>query len=132
MEICTYFGSVHRALLLVVLLSVCVRAEASPDQTKTVEFNVKPGGVVHTFSERVGKSYLFFTQFKVELKGTKIEYANAYSQTATAGQSDVPLKPEEFIIGDSTVDLVCNWMSFTDISFIMQIHKKVQEMRSGD
>lgn len=25
-----------------------------------------------------GKSYLFFTQFKAELKGTKIEYANAY------------------------------------------------------
>lgn len=25
-----------------------------------------------------GKSYLFFTQFKAELKGTKIEYANVY------------------------------------------------------
>lgn len=25
-----------------------------------------------------GKSYLFFTEFKAELKGTKIEYANAY------------------------------------------------------
>lgn len=25
-----------------------------------------------------GKSYLFFTQFKAELKGAKIQYANAY------------------------------------------------------
>uniref|UniRef100_A0A3Q3JNU3 Myeloid-derived growth factor n=1 Tax=Monopterus albus TaxID=43700 RepID=A0A3Q3JNU3_MONAL len=120
-----------------------VFADASSEQTKTVEFNVKPGGVVHTFTEGIGeyectftyasqggtneqwlmsvglsdddrlfscsvwrpqgKSYLFFTQFKAELKGTKIEYANAYSQTAATGQSDVPLKPEEFTIGDTTV-----------------------------
>lgn len=50
-----------------------------------------------------GKSYLFFTQFKAELKGTRIEYVNAYSQSAAGGQSDVPLKPEEFTIGESTV-----------------------------
>uniref|UniRef100_A0A3Q0RA10 Myeloid-derived growth factor n=1 Tax=Amphilophus citrinellus TaxID=61819 RepID=A0A3Q0RA10_AMPCI len=122
-----------------VLTSPCVPAEASDEQAKTVEFNVKPGGVVHTFSEGIyecsftyasqggtneqwlmsvglsddnkmfscsvwpqGKSYLFFTQFKAELKGTKIEYANAYSQAAAGGQSDVPLKPEEFTIGEST------------------------------
>ncbi|KAG7267791.1 hypothetical protein CRUP_003210 [Coryphaenoides rupestris] len=29
-----------------------------------------------------GKSYLFFIQFKAELKGAKMEYANAYSQTS--------------------------------------------------
>lgn len=37
--------------------------------------------VTHIFyscSRPKGKSYLFFTQFKVELKGAKIEYANAY------------------------------------------------------
>ncbi|XP_030583051.1 myeloid-derived growth factor isoform X2 [Archocentrus centrarchus] len=130
-------------LLVFVLTSPCVPAEASDEQAKTVEFNVKPGGVVHTFSEGIGeyecsftyasqggtneqwlmsvglsddnkmfscsvwrpqgKSYLFFTQFKAELKGTKIEYANAYSQAAAGGQSDVPLKPEEFTIGESTV-----------------------------
>ncbi|AWP10951.1 putative UPF0556 protein C19orf10 -like [Scophthalmus maximus] len=130
-------------LLVSVLVSALLPAEASPERTKTVEFNVKPGGVVHTFAEGIrdyecsftyasqggtneqwlmsvglsdedtlfscsiwrpqGKSYLFFTQFKAELKGTKIEYANAYSQTAAAGQSDVPLKPEEFTIRDSTV-----------------------------
>uniref|UniRef100_A0A3Q3XCT3 Uncharacterized protein n=1 Tax=Mola mola TaxID=94237 RepID=A0A3Q3XCT3_MOLML len=50
-----------------------------------------------------GKSYLFFTQFKIELKGAKIEYGNAYSQTAAAGQGDMPLNPEEFSVGDSTV-----------------------------
>ncbi|KAM9831414.1 myeloid-derived growth factor [Neosynchiropus ocellatus] len=121
-------------------LSVLAPVSASSDRTKTVEFNVKPGGVVHTFSEIIreyecsftyasqggtneqwlmsvglsdddrlfscsvwrpqGKSYLFFTQFKAELKGTKLEYANAY---VTAGQSDVPLKPEEFTVRDSTV-----------------------------
>nr|XP_019936194.1 PREDICTED: myeloid-derived growth factor [Paralichthys olivaceus] len=107
-------------MFLLVSVSSLVPAAASAERTKTVEFNVKPGGVVHTFTERVvsdinnkyfffissrpqGKSYLFFTQFKAELKGTKIEYANAYSQTAGAGQSDVPLRPEEFTIGDSTV-----------------------------
>ncbi|XP_037554015.1 myeloid-derived growth factor [Nematolebias whitei] len=130
-------------LLFCTLISVCVPTGASPENTKTVEFNVKPGGMVHTFTEGIreyectftyasqggtneqwlmsvglsdddklfscslwrpqGKSYLFFTQFKAELKGTKIEYANAYSQTAAGGQSDVPLKPEEFIVGESTV-----------------------------
>uniref|UniRef100_A0A3B3TJ32 Myeloid-derived growth factor n=2 Tax=Poecilia latipinna TaxID=48699 RepID=A0A3B3TJ32_9TELE len=157
-------------LLLGISMSLCVSAE----QTKVVEFNVKPGGVVHTFSEKVskyeciftyasqggtnevcvvlitrtlkfylllipagttvkycsalkqqwlmsvglseddqlfscsvwrpqGKSYLFFTQFKAELKGTKIEYANAFSETAVTGQRDVPLKPDEFTVGESTV-----------------------------
>ncbi|TNM87898.1 hypothetical protein fugu_006119 [Takifugu bimaculatus] len=50
-----------------------------------------------------GKSYLFFTQFKAELKGAKIEYANAYSQTSAAGQGDVQLNPEEFTVGETTV-----------------------------
>ncbi|KAM4738829.1 myeloid-derived growth factor [Anableps anableps] len=130
-------------LLLGTLMSLWVLAETSPERTKTVEFNVKPGGVVHTFSEGIseyectftyasqggtneqwlmsvglseddrlfscsvwrpqGKSYLFFTQFKAELKGAKIEYANAFSETAAAGQRDVPLKPEEFTVGESTV-----------------------------
>lgn len=130
-------------LLVSVLFAASVPAEGSPDRSKTVEFNVKPGGVVHTFSDGIrdyecsftyasqggtneqwmmsvglsdddrlfscsvwrpqGKSYLFFTQFKAELKGTQIEYANAYSQTSGAGTSDVPLKPEEFTVGESTV-----------------------------
>ncbi|XP_074524485.1 myeloid-derived growth factor [Halichoeres trimaculatus] len=129
-------------LLILALIAAFVPVHASADQTKTTEFNVKPGGVVHTFTEgireyecsftyasqggtneqwlmsvglsdddrmfscsvwRPGKSYLFFTQFKAELKGAKIEYANAYSQAAGAGQSDVPLKPDEFTVGDSTV-----------------------------
>uniref|UniRef100_A0AAZ3Q7D8 Uncharacterized protein n=1 Tax=Oncorhynchus tshawytscha TaxID=74940 RepID=A0AAZ3Q7D8_ONCTS len=50
-----------------------------------------------------GKSYLFFTQFKAELKGAKIEYASAYSQTAAGGQRDVTLREDEFTVGDSTV-----------------------------
>ncbi|XP_020487479.1 myeloid-derived growth factor [Labrus bergylta] len=129
--------------VFLILMSIAAFVPVSAEGTKTVEFNVKPGGVVHTFTEGIreyecsftyasqggtneqwlmsvglseddrlfscsvwrpqGKSYLFFTQFKAELKGTKIEYANAYSQTAAAGQSDVPLKPEEFTVGDSTV-----------------------------
>ncbi|XP_041791717.1 myeloid-derived growth factor [Chelmon rostratus] len=138
------FCAAHLAsLLALVSIAAFVLVDASPDSTKTVEFNVRPGGVVHTFTESIreyecsftyasqggtneqwlmsvglsdddrlfscsvwrpqGKSYLFFTQFKAELKGAKIEYANAYSQTASAGQKDVPLKPEEFTVGDSTV-----------------------------
>ncbi|NXO28116.1 MYDGF factor, partial [Cisticola juncidis] len=50
-----------------------------------------------------GKSYLFFTQFKAEVKGAKIEYAMAYSQAAVGAQSDVPLKQEEFEITETTV-----------------------------
>ena len=34
-----------------------------------------------SFPRPQGKSYLFFTQFKAELKGAKIEYANAYVST---------------------------------------------------
>ncbi|NXL95526.1 MYDGF factor, partial [Alectura lathami] len=50
-----------------------------------------------------GKSYLFFTQFKAEVKGAKIEYAMAYSQAAVGEQSDVPLKQEEFETTETTV-----------------------------
>lgn len=35
-----------------------------------------------------GKSYLFFTQFKAELKGAKIEYANAYVSIKETPLSD--------------------------------------------
>eukprot|EP00064_Thunnus_orientalis_P013174 superscaffoldBa00002110_g13211 len=79
MESPNNFCAVNLAALLVfVLISACVQVSASAERTKTVEFNVKPGGVVHTFSQGI-------------------------SQTAAAGQSDVPLKPEEFTVGDSTV-----------------------------
>ncbi|XP_026866516.2 myeloid-derived growth factor isoform X2 [Electrophorus electricus] len=111
---------------LLILVSVLTCASASDERTKTVEFNVKPGGVVHSFSEKIqwqmtvglsdddrlfscsvwrpqGKSYLFFTEFKAEIKGAKIEYASAYSQAAVGGQKDVPLKEDEYSVGDHTV-----------------------------
>ncbi|XP_051977485.1 myeloid-derived growth factor-like [Xyrauchen texanus] len=50
-----------------------------------------------------GKTYLFFTQFKAEIKGAKIEYTTAYSQTDVGGQRDVALKEEEYIVSESTV-----------------------------
>uniref|UniRef100_A0A4W3H156 Myeloid-derived growth factor n=1 Tax=Callorhinchus milii TaxID=7868 RepID=A0A4W3H156_CALMI len=50
-----------------------------------------------------GKSYLFFTQFKAEVTNAKIEYAEAFSQAAGGGRSDIPLKPEEYVIGENTV-----------------------------
>ncbi|NXK92215.1 MYDGF factor, partial [Formicarius rufipectus] len=50
-----------------------------------------------------GKSYLFFTQFKAEVKGAKIEDAMAYSQAAVGAQNDIPLKQEEFEITETTV-----------------------------
>ncbi|NXU36087.1 MYDGF factor, partial [Drymodes brunneopygia] len=50
-----------------------------------------------------GKSYLFFTQFKAEVKGAKIEHAMAYSQAAAGAQSDIPLKQEEFEISETAV-----------------------------
>ncbi|XP_019727281.1 myeloid-derived growth factor [Hippocampus comes] len=130
-------------LLLVVLLSE-YRAHASDEQTKTVEFDVRPGGTMYTFTESIGeyecafsfsaqggtnekwlmsvgldednrhfscsvwrptgKSYLFFTSFKMEMKGAKVEYANASSQVAmAAGQRDVELNSEEYTIEESAV-----------------------------
>ncbi|XP_076880130.1 myeloid-derived growth factor [Brachyhypopomus gauderio] len=128
---------------LLVVFSVLTVAHVSEERTKTVEFNVKPGGVVHSFSETIkeyecsftyasqggtneqwqmsvglsdddslfscsvwrpqGKSYLFFTEFKAEIKGAKIEFASAYSQAAVGGQKDVALKEEEYSVGDHTV-----------------------------
>nr|XP_057928253.1 myeloid-derived growth factor [Doryrhamphus excisus] len=131
------------SLILMLLLSY-IPTQATEEQTKTTEFDVRPGGVVHSFTDSIegyecsfsfaaqggtnekwlmsvglsgdkklfscsvwrptGKSYLFFTQFKMELKGTKIEHANAFSQAAVpAGQSDVALPPEEYTVGESAV-----------------------------
>ncbi|XP_006640065.2 myeloid-derived growth factor [Lepisosteus oculatus] len=127
---------------LISLLAVTF-VSASQEKTKTVEFNVRPGGMVHSFSEKIGeygcsftyasqggtneqwqmsvgisdderlfscsvwrpqgKSYLFFTQFKAEVTGAKIEYARAYSQAAVGGQKDVALKEEEYTVGDTSV-----------------------------
>lgn len=39
----------------------------------------------------------------MELKGAKVEYASAYSRTVDSGQSEKELKPEEFVVGDTTV-----------------------------
>ncbi|NXO44770.1 MYDGF factor, partial [Locustella ochotensis] len=50
-----------------------------------------------------GKSYLFFTQFKAEVKGAKIDYAMAYSQAAAGARADIPLKQEEFEITETSV-----------------------------
>uniref|UniRef100_A0A8D2NCQ8 Myeloid derived growth factor n=1 Tax=Zonotrichia albicollis TaxID=44394 RepID=A0A8D2NCQ8_ZONAL len=50
-----------------------------------------------------GKSYLFFTQFKAEVKGAKIEHAMAYSQAAAGALNDIPLKQEEFGVTETTV-----------------------------
>ncbi|XP_061096744.1 myeloid-derived growth factor [Conger conger] len=136
------FGS--SPFLIVSLICVLTLELASAkERTKTVEFDVKPGGVVHTFTKKIkkyecsftyasqggtneqwqmsvglsedeshfscsvwrpqGKSYLFFTQFKAEIKGAKIEYARAYSQAGVGGHSDVALKEEEYTVGDHTV-----------------------------
>lgn len=48
------FCAVHLASVLAfVLIAAFVPIDASSDSTKTVEFNVKPGGVVHTFTESI-------------------------------------------------------------------------------
>ncbi|PNI25247.1 MYDGF isoform 1, partial [Pan troglodytes] len=50
-----------------------------------------------------GKSYLYFTQFKAEVRGAEIEYAMAYSKAAFERESDVPLKTEEFEVTKTAV-----------------------------
>ena len=48
-----YCSVMHFANFFVFVLIALCAASASPDGTKTVEFNVKPGGVQHTFSETI-------------------------------------------------------------------------------
>ncbi|NWY68031.1 MYDGF factor, partial [Erithacus rubecula] len=136
------------ALVPVALLYLAARAAAGPGTApgatpSTAEFDVRPGGEVHSFSRSLGdfsctftysaqggtneqwqmqvglgedsglfscsiwrpqgKSYLFFTQFKAEVKGAKIEYAMAYSQAAAGALSDIPLKQEEFEVSETAV-----------------------------
>ncbi|XP_066492286.1 myeloid-derived growth factor [Tiliqua scincoides] len=127
-------------LFLLQLRPSVLRAE---EGVTTAEFDVRPGGMVHSFSKSLGdytctftyaaqggtneqwqmnvgvsednqlfscsvvrpqgQSYLFFTQFKGEVKGAKIEYGMAYSTAAAGGQSDVPLKEEEFHVTETAV-----------------------------
>ncbi|XP_054645496.1 myeloid-derived growth factor isoform X1 [Dunckerocampus dactyliophorus] len=132
------------AFSLILLLMSTFPAQATEEQTRTTEFDVRPGGMVQTFTDSIGGyacsflcaaqggtnekwlmsvglsdddklfscsvwrptgiSYLFFTQFKMELEGTKIEHADAFSQAAvTPGQGNVALGPEEYTVGESTV-----------------------------
>ncbi|NXF88958.1 MYDGF factor, partial [Eubucco bourcierii] len=121
---------------------LCLAAWAA-EEPSTADFDVRPGGEVHSFSQSLGdysctftysaqggtneqwqmnvavsednllfscsiwrpqgKSYLFFTQFKAEVRGAKIQHAMAYSQAAVGAQSDIPLKQEEFEVTETTV-----------------------------
>ncbi|XP_002761650.1 myeloid-derived growth factor [Callithrix jacchus] len=126
--------------------AVALRPVEAVSEPTTVAFDVRPGGVVHSFSQNVGpgdkytcmftyasqggtneqwqmslgtsednqhftctiwrpqgKSYLFFTEFKAEVRGAQIEYAMAYSKAAFERESDVPLKNEEFEVTKTSV-----------------------------
>ncbi|XP_016053349.1 PREDICTED: myeloid-derived growth factor isoform X2 [Miniopterus natalensis] len=136
-------ASLWAALLLA---AVALRPAEAVSEPTTVAFDVRPGGVVHTFSQNVGpgdkytcvftyasqggtnekwqmslgtsedhqhftctiwrpqgKSYLYFTQFKAEVRGAEIEYGMAYSKAAFERESDVPLKNEEFEVTKTAV-----------------------------
>ncbi|XP_007439816.2 myeloid-derived growth factor isoform X2 [Python bivittatus] len=132
-------GSTASFFLLQLLLS----AVGAKEETITADFDVRPGGMVHSDSKSLGdytctftyaaqggtneqwqmsigvsednllfscsiwrpqgKSYLFFTQFKAEVKGAKIQYAMAYSKAGVGEQKDIPLKEEEFFTTERTV-----------------------------
>uniref|UniRef100_J3S5G6 UPF0556 C19orf10-like protein n=1 Tax=Crotalus adamanteus TaxID=8729 RepID=J3S5G6_CROAD len=125
------------------LLQLLLSAVEAKQESVTTDFDVRPGGMVHSYSQNLGdvacnftyaaqggtneqwemiigvsddktlfscsiwrpqgKSYLFFTQFKAEMKGAKIKYAMAYSAAGVGGQEDVPLKEEEFLVTEQTV-----------------------------
>ncbi|KAJ7308349.1 hypothetical protein JRQ81_008887 [Phrynocephalus forsythii] len=126
-----------------VLFPLLFSAARAEETSTTADFDVRPGGMVHSFSKSLGdytcsftyaaqggtneqwqmsvglsednllfscavwrpqgKSYLFFTQFKAEVKGAKIEYGMAYSAAASGGRGDVPLKQEEFQVTETAV-----------------------------
>uniref|UniRef100_A0A2K5P9K7 Myeloid derived growth factor n=1 Tax=Cebus imitator TaxID=2715852 RepID=A0A2K5P9K7_CEBIM len=132
-------GVCARLWAALLLGALALRPAEAVSEPTTVAFDVRPGGVVHSFSQNVGpgdkytcmftyasqggtneqwqmslgtsedhqhftctiwrpqgKSYLYFTQFKAEVRGAQIEYAMAYSKAAFERESDVPLKNEEF------------------------------------
>ncbi|XP_008586149.1 PREDICTED: UPF0556 protein C19orf10 homolog [Galeopterus variegatus] len=136
-------ASLWAALLLAAVALSSAEAVSEPT---TVAFDVRPGGVVHSFSKSVGpgdkytcvftyasqggtneqwqmslgtsednqhftctiwrpqgKSYLYFMQFKAEVRGAHIEYAMAYSKAAFESESDIPLKNEEFEVTKTAV-----------------------------
>ncbi|XP_063770996.1 myeloid-derived growth factor [Pseudophryne corroboree] len=100
---------------------LCIAACTGAHETSsTEEFDVKPGGQEYTNTRRLkwqmsigvdkdnthfscsiwrptGVSYLFFTMFKVEVTGGKIEFCEAYSQ------ADKPLKKSEYLVSSTTV-----------------------------
>lgn len=62
------FCAFHVAFLLVFALTTAfIPAGASSPSTKTVEFNVKPGGVVHTFSEGVVSDFAQYFLYIAQL-----------------------------------------------------------------
>ncbi|XP_058138032.1 myeloid-derived growth factor isoform X1 [Dasypus novemcinctus] len=128
------------------LAAATLRPAEAVSEPTTVAFDVRPGGVVHSFSHSVGpgdryscvftyasqggtnekwqmslgtsedhqhftctiwrpqgKSYLYFTQFKAEVRGAEIEYGMAYSKAAFERESDVPLNSEEFEVTKTAV-----------------------------
>uniref|UniRef100_A0A0B8RYD0 UPF0556 C19orf10-like protein n=1 Tax=Philothamnus irregularis TaxID=1899461 RepID=A0A0B8RYD0_9SAUR len=125
------------------LLQLLLSAVGAKQEPITADFDVRPGGMVHSYSQNLGdvtcaftyaaqggtneqwemvigvsedkklfscsiwrpqgKSYLFFTQFKAEMRGAKIQYAMAYSSASVGGQNDVPLKEEEFLVTEQAV-----------------------------
>lgn len=91
------FCAVNLAFLLVFVLIVPV--DASPDRTKTVEFNVKPGGVVHTFTEAIVseiiKYCLYFTQLANVFKhhpDTELQLGYANSKRASLNVGEFTVK----------------------------------------
>lgn len=47
------FGVVRLAFAVFALIVSLVPVDASADSTKTVELDIRPGGVVHTFTEGI-------------------------------------------------------------------------------
>uniref|UniRef100_A0A9L0ISC3 Myeloid derived growth factor n=1 Tax=Equus asinus TaxID=9793 RepID=A0A9L0ISC3_EQUAS len=130
------------------LAAVALRPAEAVSEPTTVAFDVRPGGVVHSFSQNAGpgdryscvftyasqggtnerwqmslgtsedhqhftctiwrpqgKSYLYFTQFRAEVRGAEVEYGMAYSKAAFEKESDVPLQSEEFEV-TKTADVI--------------------------
>ena len=143
----SFHSHIVASLFAFIVISTFALGNASAaDQKKTMEFNVKVGGVAYTVAQGIGdygcsftyaaqggtnelwqmtveldedddfvwcsvqrpqgkRSYLFFTQFRAELKGAYIKHAGVYSQAGVGGgaEGNVPLKPEEFSVGDFSV-----------------------------
>ncbi|XP_026545816.1 myeloid-derived growth factor [Notechis scutatus] len=77
------------------LLQLLLSAVGAKQEPITADFDVRPGGMVHSYSQNLGEVTCAFTY---AAQGGTNE-----SSASVGGQDDVPLKEEEFLVTEQAV-----------------------------